>query len=474
VLGGTREHEPDSPLSPNIVKKSAEDKRQEERFKRDSVEIVRAAQTLSDDVQEILCDTTSLQENMTGFHRLLLLFDKRVTDISADSQEREDNSLDTLLLHLKHPQLAEICNEVGLPTTLVHALRLLRMYEIRLAKSVTVEKDSPIVNADEIHSQASSSRGITFTASERLCSVFSALMLDPTTTEKIRQSLAKLVTFPLSILPKLGVHLQIHSSAIISSMCEPELTLQQVFFLHEAQAVTHMVRHLGELISTVGEEEVHSPGYEQMLRGESAETAGMWLTGVSCLVDVVTSTLSALLMDEFEAAGGKELLLRILEGSRSVYLMPIMSSITRLYFNPQKDAEYLSYSSLESIFVEFIKDIYGLKRTIDLNDDIESLMTICNHLVKFRSKFIEKEYIIQNIGYLLLTIYSSDHLNFEVLDTEYYLLSMLILSLPALNGWDTMSAVLTTLNYVCQCVDTEMEMPIISLCAATVVMTRYY
>lgn len=162
----------------------------------------------------------------------------------------------------------------------------------------------------------------------------------------------------------------------------------------------------------------------------------------------------------------------MLLGSRSSRLMPVMTTITRLYFNPLKDAEYLSYLSFESMFVEFIKDFYGLKRTIDSNDDVESLMTICNHLVKFKSKLSEKEYVIQNIGYLLLTIYSSDHLNWEALETDYYLLSLLIVSLPALIGWDTMSAVLTTLNYVCQCVDNEIEMPIIALCAATVVMTR--
>jgi hypothetical protein len=299
VLGVTREHEPDSPLSPRTVKPSAEERLQEEKLKRDSFEIVSAAQTLSDDVQEILCDTTSLQENMTGFHRLLLLFDIKVKEKSVDSQERDDNSVDILLLHLKHPQLAEICNVIGLPTTLVHALRLLRMYEIRLAKGILIEKHSPNVNTNQIVT----TEGITFTASERLCAVFSALMLDPTTTEKIRQSLAKLVTFPLSVLPKSGVHLQVHSSGIITSMCEPELTLQQVFILHEAQAVTHMVRHLGELVSVIGDEEIHSPGYELMLQGRRAETAGMWLTGVSCLVGVITSTLSALLMEEFEAAG---------------------------------------------------------------------------------------------------------------------------------------------------------------------------
>ena len=45
-------------------------------------------------------------------------------------------------------------------------------------------------------------------------------------------------------------------------------------------------------------------------------SAGMWLIGVTCLVDVVTSTATSVsvLMDEFEGAGGKNVLLHILLG----------------------------------------------------------------------------------------------------------------------------------------------------------------
>ena len=44
--------------------------------------------------------------------------------------------------------------------------------------------------------------------------------------------------------------------------------------------------------------------------------AGMWLVGVSCLVDVISSSTSTVnvLMDEFEAAGGKRVFVQILTG----------------------------------------------------------------------------------------------------------------------------------------------------------------
>ena len=45
-------------------------------------------------------------------------------------------------------------------------------------------------------------------------------------------------------------------------------------------------------------------------------SAGMWLVGVSCLVDVISSSTSTVnvLMDEFEAAGGRRVFVQILLG----------------------------------------------------------------------------------------------------------------------------------------------------------------
>lgn len=165
--------------------------------------ILTAAQALQAAVQEILYDTASLQENLSGFVRLLSLLDeKRAEFRSAD--EYVESPLDTLLSNLKHPSFTEKCNQTGLAPALMHALRLLRMYEIKLAKSDVISSSS-----NHSHTKDQLVQGVTFTASKRLCLVFSTLVADHRTTEKIRSSLVKLVTFPLSALPEQGILIRV-------------------------------------------------------------------------------------------------------------------------------------------------------------------------------------------------------------------------------------------------------------------------
>lgn len=165
--------------------------------------ILTAAQALQAAVQEILYDTASLQENLSGFVRLLSLLDEtRVQFRSAD--DNVESPLDTLLSNLKHPAFTEKCNQTGLAPALMHALRLLRMYEIKLAKSdVSLSTSNPGQRKEPLE------KGVTFAASKRLCLVFSTLVADHRTTEKIRSSLVKLVTFPLSALPEQGTSLRV-------------------------------------------------------------------------------------------------------------------------------------------------------------------------------------------------------------------------------------------------------------------------
>ena len=160
--------------------------------------ILTAAQALQAAVQEILYDTASLQENMSGFVRLLSLLDETRAEFRP-ADENAESPVDTLLLNVKHPSFTEKCNQTGLAPALMHALRLLRMYEIKLAKSDVISSSSNLAQTKEQVVQ-----GVTFRASKRLCLLFSTLVADHRTTEKIRSSLVKLVTFPLSALPVQG------------------------------------------------------------------------------------------------------------------------------------------------------------------------------------------------------------------------------------------------------------------------------
>jgi hypothetical protein len=219
-------------------------------------------------------------------------------------------------------------------------------------------------------------------------------------------------------------------------MCKVGLTLHQVSFLHDGQAVTHMVRQLSELISKVTEEQTNLSGSEQLLRGLAAEEAGMWLIGVSCLVDVISSSSSVntTLMDDFESAGGRYLLVEALRDSAPERLMSMLDTITGLFFDPKKGRESIAYPNAGSILIDFMKNMLGLSRAVEASDNLTRLIEVSSYLYVHKDRLLGKEHVIQNIGYLLLTIYSSDTLNCDILEENYYYLSLLIIRLGLVLG----------------------------------------
>jgi hypothetical protein len=149
----------------------------------------------------------------------------------------------------------------------------------------------------------------------RVVRLLKHLLSDCKTIEQIRQSLVKLLIFPLGVLPVNALHIQQEAAGIVSAMCRTGFSTQQVWYLHEVMAVTHMVRHLSELstIGTPDKDRGPDVGEEHLLKGLAAEGAGMWVTGAQCIVDVIRRTLpvSSVLLSDFEAAGGRQLFIHL-------------------------------------------------------------------------------------------------------------------------------------------------------------------
>ena len=182
-------------------------------------------------------------------------------------------------------------------------------------------------------------------------------------------------------------------------------------------------------------------------------------------------------MDDFETAGGRPLLVRIIEHSAPPRVMDILNAVTRMFFDASKlkgssNCNRVAYPVVGSIFEDLLKHVTGLNEGIDSNSDLGSLVHISRQLVADRQRNVDKECVVQNIAYLLLTVYSSDQSNCSLLEENYNLLPLLVICLPTLNGWDSISAVLTTMNYVCQCIDSTSTLPMVTLCAAAVVMMQ--
>lgn len=436
--------------------------------------VVSAAQTLTDAIQEILGDPSSLSgDNTEGFERLLTILESedKIEDVGALCQSRGIGCLQILLDNLRHSKFVETCNQVSIATAMMHALRLLRMYEIKQGKSSNRESlernNSTSSSVTNLYSHQSRS---TFESSQRLCKVFAVLCSDVQTIEKLRQSLVKLVTFPLSVVSEKGLHLQEHSANVLSKMCSAGLTSQQVWFLHDADAMKHMIRFLNELMSL----EMEAQTSDGLLRGIAAEKAGMWLVGIDCLVNLITATVpvASVLMGDFETAQGYKLMVHFLEHTAPERLLKAMSSVTRLFFNPKRKFEDpLSFPAVGTIFVDLLTSILGLRRCVSVDDGIEKLIAMSQHLSEHAKDTLNsREYIIQNIAYTLLTLYSNDPRDCNVLEETHHLLPTLIVSLPALTNQQTISAILTTLNYVCQCVESAATLPIIALCASSTVI----
>ena len=87
-------------------------------------------------------------------------------DVYSISKSGGVGCMQILLNNLDYPQFAEICNQIALATNLMHALRLLRMYEI---------KDGQMNNMNRNNINKDDTVGKTFYASKRLCTVFGRL-----------------------------------------------------------------------------------------------------------------------------------------------------------------------------------------------------------------------------------------------------------------------------------------------------------
>lgn len=78
-----------------------------------------AAQCLSNTIEEILSDTSSLTgENLSGFQRLLDILDDESTsdDMVYISSSRGYSCLQTMLNNIEHPKFIEICNQATMAT----------------------------------------------------------------------------------------------------------------------------------------------------------------------------------------------------------------------------------------------------------------------------------------------------------------------------------------------------------------------
>ena len=561
-----------------------------------------AAHTLSDAIETILGNNESLSgSNMKGFIALMRVLECADTEIHTTDLTRtlledddDDNSntptkldkytshsgegcIQILLDNTNHPDFTEACATYHLVVSLVHAMRLLKVFEVKMTK----RKEQDAVGGDQKPSSKSmpgndGSRphsgshvaerikaqevrdmekflkpGASKLSSQRVCTLLGVLCAEPATLELLHSSkiLEKLLTYPISAFPEKALHLQKDIAAVLSKMCSRPLPSDQVWLLHDLNAIPLMTRSLKELcahaeetqlitksngdlrVSAAGssmekavpavrrgsgnsldvrtdqiadewaessepgmrdtltsslvgedwpslEENMHtSTGIQrnQILRGLAAERAEMWVLATNALVDVVCASMSVspVLMNDFEYAGGYKLMVHILQHSSQKNCTHTLLAVTRLFADPFKGPEeVISFPTVGAIILEVLVSVLHLKEVAEASDagDIHKFVRIAHGIVVAqRDGTLARgwEVLVQNIAYALLTLYSNQTLNCITLEGSYQYLSILVLCVPALSCADSISAILTTLNFVCHSVEEVVRMPLIALCAST-------
>lgn len=184
--------------------------------------------------------------------------------------------------------------------------------------------------------------------------------------------------------------------------------------------------------------------------------------------------VSDVLLGDFDRAGGPSLLNLILQSTAPERFMRTISIYTRLLFDHTKlPCDQVLCASVGAVLQSYLASILYFDRIISSADSTENLIELCARLYSSHREDIKvKEYALQGIAYSLLTMYSNDPHSCNLLEDAYHYLPMMILALPALESFDTIAAVLTTLNYVCQCVESCTAMALSALSAATSVMTN--
>lgn len=413
-----------------------------------------AARAFTSAIDDILHDANSLSNNNdSGFLKLIYLIEN--TDYEVDfNHVTAEGSLDILLQNKYHAKFLEVCNEYGVANSLFNAIRLLRMYEIKIIKE----------NSDFNGNDTSS----TLNSMERIMNIFQVLCSSSQTVEILRPSLVKLFTFPLLIPPPRTLDFQKMMANLISIICKNGFNSQIVWYLHDQQAMNYIVKSFTDM-TTISESKSSEAVDEQSLKGLNGEKYGLWITGLQVIIEILNASLSvsSVLLADFERAGGYSRIVYVVENSSIDNTYLYMSEISKLLYNPQKGSDG-SATSLDCgiILSDILISCLRMKRRITNADDINKLKMISQSLYESGAKSLRDENIIQNISYVLLTIYSDNSKNCQLLESKYNLLPTLLVSLCSIELDATASAILTTLNYVCHCVENASNLSLIALCSS--------
>eukprot|EP00804_Cyclotella_cryptica_P023828 CCRYP_019474-RC/>CCRYP_019474-RC protein AED:0.00 eAED:0.00 QI:520/1/1/1/1/1/2/4116/2642 len=471
-----------------------------------------AARNLGDGVSRIVLAARmggNREENMGEWKvRLLNLLGGSDSDSESVAQGEGDaqSDIDVLLLNSTCERFVLRCVENELPPNLIHCLRLLRVLELQhdhaVAKSLALHSHSENNDDDTAVAQIAPLRPgpVSTRATKKVSRLLSLLCSDSSVGEQLRPHLFGLLALSGASYPLSGVHIANAASEVILAFSSNCLSASLVWFLHDRKMIVHMTDDIKELCAMTPVASASGGGgsaNNRCLYGKDAERAGLWVVALRTVVHLVANSCyyqCVELLKDFDSAGGYHVLAYAIAGSGESHVPRLLELVTALVCckigseSPIKggaeDDNIESVESAESTDLaeskvamntnafEIMDDLMmksipflsaykakheGRRPNFDALEDFPdmadfSIQYAWELLLKDNSQNVKKEDEVDLISELLVTtlqLYSDHAKNFDLIESEYHMLSHYIIAFPTLSDVSVKVLTLKTLEYVC-------------------------
>ncbi|KAL7513979.1 hypothetical protein ACHAXN_011851 [Cyclotella atomus] len=427
------------------------------------------------------------------------------TKTTAASGEEKESDIDILLQNSSCERFVLRCVENELPPNLIHCLRLLRVLELQHDHAVAKARgrSSPAVEGGGDDDNTNTTEvvetlhpgPVSTNAAKKVSRLLSLLCSDSSVGEQLRPHLFGLLALSGASYPASGVHIANAASEVILAFSSHCLSASLVWFLHDRKMIVHMTDDIKELCGMTPVSA--NSGNHRCLYGQEAEKAGLWVVALKTVVHLVADSCHyqcVELLKDFDSAGGYHALAFAIGCSGENHVPRLLELVTALVCckigseSPVKGLEggndgglegsvesgmdlaeskvamnTNAFEIMDDLMMKSIPFLKAYKETHDGRrpsfDAFEDFADMADFSVQYGWELLlnnllhdKKEDEADLISELLVTtlqLYSDHAKNFDLIESEYHMLSHYILAFPTLSDVSVKVLTLKTLEYVC-------------------------
>ena len=362
------------------------------------------------------------------------------------------------------------------------------------------QEDNRIVPASPLSTQAAAK------VSKLLC----LLCSDPSVGEQLRPHLFGLLALSGASYPNSGAHIASAASDVILAFSRSCLSASLVWFLHDRKMIVHMTDDIKELCAMTGTGATSpssannsvTSSNNRCLYGKDAEEKGLWVVAIRTVVHLVYNSCHyqcVELLKDYDSAGGYHVLAYAISNSSMKHVPKLLELVTTLvcckigstnvmssFPSSNEEEEMLgdegndstdlaeakvamntnAFEIMDDLMVRSLKLIVAYKadhegRRPEFASSID-LSAMTDYSVRYAwdltmqavdsSDDTENDAGVDLTSELLVTtlqLYSDHAKNFDLIESEYHMLSHYILAFPTFSDVSVKVFSLKTLEYVC-------------------------